>query len=167
MGNKKVISPPSPSREPTKIDNSEWEVSAKRCIKGEGTGKEFVANLQNTSNGNGDKWVDPVCAETWINAKFRTPTFEKAFAIKSANDFKDRDPARIDVLVKYENKGDFVKIDSITDIVFTKRFETLVFPISLENEITELRLNIVANRAFVEKGYWCSFTQLHELILFN
>ena len=97
-------------RPPKKLETSEWTVSALRCCGGGGTGLEFVINLQDPTDGYGNKWYDSYPAQTWIQADFKKPINVRGFSIKSANDCEHRDPYKIEVLALYENETEKIKL---------------------------------------------------------
>lgn len=151
----------------TKLKPEEWDVSVRGCINGGGTKKEFYTNLKLEGNEDWNKWVDPLPVETWIIAKMKKPTFIKMIGLKSANDYPERDPLTIEILVEYEDSGIFNSIEEFDNLEFSERHQLLDFPIYTNGKITALKVLIKLNKAKFYGGFPGDVTQLNELVLYR
>lgn len=150
----------------TKLKSEEWEVSVYRSCEGGGTGREFFSNLKLEGNEAWNKWYDPSYGETWILAKFKTPTSIKMIGLKSANDCPERDPYKVDILVEYENNENFILVETLDELDFDERHQLQDFALNIEGKITALKVLIKINKA-VKNGKYGSGTQLNELVLYK
>jgi hypothetical protein len=163
-----MFRPPPPDKSQfLKLAESEWEVSSFRSVEGGGTGQEFTSNLKSDGQEDWNKWYDAESGETWIQATFQNAVTIKAFELKSANDCPGRDPYEISVSVRRPGSENYEQLFNQSSIFFDTRFETKLFLLSTESEVSAFRVTINRNLAEATKNFDESGTQLAQLILYK
>mmetsp|Transcript_12870 Transcript_12870/g.19943 ORF Transcript_12870/g.19943 Transcript_12870/m.19943 type:complete len:97 (-) Transcript_12870:242-532(-) len=81
------------------LNENSTEVSVDNYLKdGGATGQELPWKLLYNNQGPGDKWCSDRCTG-WVVYKFQKPILIRAFGLKSANDWPDRDPKTFKLMV--------------------------------------------------------------------
>ena len=102
-------------------------LTASGCVRGGGTGREFLSNLLGDGTEGWNKWF--VRAHTaWVLQEFARPYAVSFVGMCSANDCPPRDPAVFDLLGRTVT-GEWVTLAAVSSCPFGGRWEWVWYPV--------------------------------------
>lgn len=140
---------PHPPEGFARVPPASLQLRASGDCRGGGTGREFLENLHGDSTEPWDKWYDQLCRGAGFVEASCLPgeTMQPcAYAVCSANDCPERDPATWELQGKTTREGEWVTLHRVTAIPFTQRWQWRWFGFDAPEPLVSVRLRITSLR---------------------
>jgi hypothetical protein len=133
------------------------KLTAAGDINGGGTGREHLRNLLLDGTEPWNKWLHPHASSSWVQAELESPAVLARYALCSANDCPERDPARWRLLGRRAADGVWGELHAVPSCPFVGRWQWVSFDCVPGPTCDAVRLEIAAVRSpgqGVQLGHW-------------